>query len=216
MKVLLKDKILVLAPETEADETALAGWKAERAGHVLAVQAGAGSGLALVDLGPRADACNEPLNVTSTSADPVAQLISNFAATPFELDGRLYASVESFWQGLKFPTAAERARVAVLSGHDARKAGEPQGYGPTVTYQGQTIPVGTHGHWVLMERACWAKFMQNAEAREALLSTGERPLTHRMRRDSKTIPGALMADIWMRIRRKLREHPEAAGPSRAV
>jgi predicted NAD-dependent protein-ADP-ribosyltransferase YbiA (DUF1768 family) len=216
MKVLLKDKILVLAPESESEEAALADWKAGRADHVLAVKAGAGSGLALVDLGPRADACNEPLNITSLSADPVAQLIGNFAATPFKLDGRVYASVESFWQGLKFPTAAERARVAGLSGHEARKAGEEQGYGSTVTYQGQAVPVGTHAHWALMERACWAKFTQDAEAREALVSTGERPLTHRMRRDSKTIPGALMADVWMRIRRKLREHPEAVGPSRAV
>ena len=33
-----------------------------------------------------------------------------------------------------------------------------------------------------------------------LLSTGERPLMHRTRRDSRTIPGVVMADIWMRIR----------------
>ena len=43
------------------------------------------------------------------------------------------------------------------------------------------------------------------EAREALLSTKNRPLVHRMRRDSKTIPGVIMADIWMRIRADLRE-----------
>ena len=41
-------------------------------------------------------------------------------------------------------------------------------------------------------------------AREALLSTGTRPLMHRMRRDSKTIPGVIMADIWMRLRERLR------------
>jgi hypothetical protein len=43
------------------------------------------------------------------------------------------------------------------------------------------------------------------EAREALLSTGDRPLTHRVRRDSTTIPGAIMAEFWMRIRRSLRK-----------
>jgi predicted NAD-dependent protein-ADP-ribosyltransferase YbiA (DUF1768 family) len=208
MKVHFRDRILVLAPETAAEEEALAAWKAERAGHVFECKADAGRGLALADLGPRTDACHEPLNVTSLSPEPVSGLISNFAATPFELDGRTYATVESFWQGLKFPPGRERARVAALSGHEARKAGEEQGYGPTVTYDGETIPVGTHAHWALMERACLAKFTQNDAAREALLSTGERPLTHRMRRDSKTIPGALMADIWMRIRRNLRGHPE--------
>jgi predicted NAD-dependent protein-ADP-ribosyltransferase YbiA (DUF1768 family) len=60
-----------------------------------------------------------------------------------------------------------------------------------------------------MERACWAKFSQNEDAREALLTTGERPLAHVMRHDSTTIPGAIMAQIWMRIRRRLREHKGA-------
>jgi predicted NAD-dependent protein-ADP-ribosyltransferase YbiA (DUF1768 family) len=44
-----------------------------------------------------------------------------------------------------------------------------------------------------------ARFTQHAEARQALLSTGERPLVHRLRHDSKTIQGALMADIGMRV-----------------
>jgi hypothetical protein len=37
----------------------------------------------------------------------------------------------------------------------------------------------------------------------AFLATGERPLTHRMRRDSQTIP-IIMADIWMAVRQELR------------
>ncbi len=55
-----------------------------------------------------------------------------------------------------------------------------------------------------MARACRAKFAQHPGARAALLATGERPLTHRVRRDSLTIPGALMADIWMQLRKRLR------------
>jgi predicted NAD-dependent protein-ADP-ribosyltransferase YbiA (DUF1768 family) len=61
-----------------------------------------------------------------------------------------------------------------------------------------------------MHRACWAKFSTHAEAQAALLATGERPLVHRLRRDSRTIPGVIMAEIWMKIRRRLREgttHP---------
>jgi predicted NAD-dependent protein-ADP-ribosyltransferase YbiA (DUF1768 family) len=62
-----------------------------------------------------------------------------------------------------------------------------------------------------MKQACRAKFTQNAEARAALLSTGERPLTHRVRRDSATIPGVIMADIWTRIRATLaRSHDDEA------
>jgi hypothetical protein len=67
-------------------------------------------------------------------------------------------------------------------------------------YEGATCAVGGHGHRSLMLEACRAKFNQNAEARQALLATGNRPLMHRVRRDSKTIPGVAMAEIWMRIR----------------
>jgi hypothetical protein len=55
-----------------------------------------------------------------------------------------------------------------------------------------------------MERACAAKFEQHAQARRALLATGERPLTHKVRPDSRTIPGVILADIWMRLRERLR------------
>jgi predicted NAD-dependent protein-ADP-ribosyltransferase YbiA (DUF1768 family) len=205
MKVILKVGQLVLVPETEAERADLGAWKAALGGHVFVAQATSGEGQALVDLGPRADACNEPLQVSSMVQDPAVRLISNFAPTPFTLDGREYASVESFWQGLKFTTAAERRQVATLPSPQARKAGEGQGYGAAVTYEGETIPVGTWAHWRLMERACWAKFTQNEEARQALLSTGTRPLVHRVRRDSKAIPGVIMADIWMRVRARLRE-----------
>ena len=37
----------------------------------------------------------------------------------------------------------------------------------------------------------------------ALLGTGDRPLRHRMRKDSRTIPGVIMAEIWMRLRAEL-------------
>jgi hypothetical protein len=47
--------------------------------------------------------------------------------------------------------------------------------------------------------------MRGPVARAALLSTCERPLQHPMRRDSEIIPGINMADIWMRIRNRLRQ-----------
>jgi predicted NAD-dependent protein-ADP-ribosyltransferase YbiA (DUF1768 family) len=203
MKVVLKTGKLVLIPETPTETADLAAWKSEQAGRVFLLQQTTGSGQALIDLGPRAEVCQEPINVTSLSQNPAIQLISNFAATPFLLDGREYASVESFWQGLKFPKSADRRRIAELPGKQARREGEHQGYEVTIAYEGETIVVGTWAHWQLMQRACQAKFDQNDEARAALLSTGSRPLIHRVRRDSRTIPGVIMADIWMRIRAQL-------------
>jgi hypothetical protein len=55
-----------------------------------------------------------------------------------------------------------------------------------------------------MERACAAKFEQHGPARGALLATGQRPLTHKVRPDSRMIPGVILADIWMRLRDRLR------------
>jgi predicted NAD-dependent protein-ADP-ribosyltransferase YbiA (DUF1768 family) len=55
-----------------------------------------------------------------------------------------------------------------------------------------------------MRRACLAKFTQNADAATALRATGERPLIHVVRRDSRTIPGVVMAAIWMDLRGGLR------------
>ena len=114
-----------------------------------------------------------------------------------------YASVEGFWQGLKFEAGDERARVAALWGKPAKIAAAGMPDRRDFMYQGRTYVSGSHDHHGLMSEACQAKFSQNLEAREALLSTGNRPLVHKTRRDSKTIPGALMADIWTRVRTDL-------------
>src|SRR5437588_520991 len=80
--------------ETPDEAAAATAWKAGRDGCVLAVQADAGSRVALRVLGPRAEACREPIAVSSRSPDPQVRLIGNFAATPFELDGVRYGSAE--------------------------------------------------------------------------------------------------------------------------
>jgi predicted NAD-dependent protein-ADP-ribosyltransferase YbiA (DUF1768 family) len=201
MRVILKEKLLIVVPENADDELELAVWKEGRENHVLHL-AVHGTGLSLTDLGPNEVVTREPINITSRSPAPL-DLLSNFAATPFEMDGERYASVESFWQGLKFATRRERREIAELPGPAARKAGDKVGYGATVEYAGESIVVGTWAHWQLMQRATEAKFAQNEDARTVLLATAPRPLTHRTRRDSRSIPGVIMADIWMRLRARL-------------
>ncbi|MGQ0636045.1 MAG: hypothetical protein ACT4QC_15650 [Planctomycetaceae bacterium] len=205
MKVILKDRQLVFVPEDALETDELAAWKLLHAGHVLAVEHNEGTGASLVDLGDREIACREPINVTSGHADEAIRLIGNFATTPFVLDGQVYQSIEGFWQSLKFDEGRERREVAALDGPAAKRRGADRGYGQHVEYAGQPIAVGTTVHWDLMRRAVRAKFEQNALAREALLSTGDRPLEHRVRHDSRTIPGVIMADIWMRLRAELRK-----------
>lgn len=208
MKTLLKPDGIVLAPETGEERGALAHWRAAHAGFAFALAEPSGEGAMLAALGPRAEACREPINVTSVSPEPI-RLIANFAPTPFTLDGVTYACVEAFWQSLRFPPE-QRPRIAALGGAAAKQESAGQPYGSHIVYDGQAIPVGAWDHWQLMRRACRAKFAQNDDARAALLGTGERPLIHLVRPDSRTIPGVIMADIWMRLRAPLQRTSGAA------
>ena len=199
MKTLLKPEGIALVPESEAEAASLALWKSEHDDFAFASAPNAGKGAMLSALGPRLEACHIPINVTSQSRDPNIRLIANFSSTPFDLDGVRYTSVESFWQSLRF-SEAERPRIAGLPGEDAKRLSSTQPYGSHVRYADVLVPVGTWHHWQLMKKACLAKFQQNADAQAALRGTGSRPLQHKVRGDSRTIPGIIMADIWMAVR----------------
>jgi predicted NAD-dependent protein-ADP-ribosyltransferase YbiA (DUF1768 family) len=197
---LRKELIVLTAEETEA--SAFVDWLSGHVGQVFRLREIKGGSATLHAIGPEDEACRVPLNITSSAPLPL-RLISNFAHAPFVLDGQDYASIEGFWQGLKFPAEADRRRLASLYGGKARDEGFYAPASETFTYAGERVLVGTWSHWQLMERACMAKFAQNSAARDALLSTVNRPLVHQVRRDSRTIPGAIMSEIWTRVREKL-------------
>jgi predicted NAD-dependent protein-ADP-ribosyltransferase YbiA (DUF1768 family) len=205
MRVTIKQGLIVIYADMADDDAAMTALREAADGHVFHLARSGPQGVVLRDLGPREDACQEPINITSRIPDDELKLISNFAHAPFELDRRAYASVEGFWQGLKFPKENDRARVAKLFGGEARRAGEAAPADDPFLYEGRSIRVGRPEHWQLMHHACAAKFTQHAPAQAALLRTGTRPLSHRMRRDSQTIPGVIMADIWMAVRANLRD-----------
>lgn len=208
MRVRLKKDLVAIVPESPEDVSVLSRWAAHRKDHVFVLAVEGSQACRLIDLGKRDEACRKPINITSRSTDEGHRLISNLAHTPFNLDGRDFASIEGFWQGLKFPDEAVRRFTAGLHGHEARLAGASAEEHHSFVYQSQHVRVGTWDHWKLMERACEAKFQQHAEAQAALLATGNRPLTHKTGRDSHNIPAVIMADIWMSIRDRLRkEHP---------
>jgi predicted NAD-dependent protein-ADP-ribosyltransferase YbiA (DUF1768 family) len=198
--VRLRKGLLVIGP---APDDSLASWLTDHAGQVFLLREKNGVA-SLYSLGPEAQARREPLNITSRSPQPL-RLVSNFADTPFELDERAYASIEGFWQGLKFPDEADRRRLAALYGSAAKDAGYYAPKADTLIYRDASVRIGTWDHWQLMKRACAAKFDQHDAARAALLSTGQRPLVHVTKPDSRTIPGVIMAQIWMQIRHRLQK-----------
>jgi predicted NAD-dependent protein-ADP-ribosyltransferase YbiA (DUF1768 family) len=206
MKAIFKEDMLILVPNGEHETLELAQWESRFEQHEFVLAKNPGCGVMLRDLGdPR---LSQPINVTSKHPSPSIQLIGNFGATPFELDGISYASVESFWQSLKCRKDNDRLRIAKLSGAEAKRASGAFPYEETFTYRGEEILTGSFSHWKLMARACAAKFDQNAAARSALVSTFPYPLEHRLRNDSQTIPGDVMARIWMGFRHQYRQSSE--------
>lgn len=197
----LHDGQIIIGSATPEEVDTLTALGEARDRHVWVLTRSGGS-LVFHPLGEEPTVRQTPINITSQSEAPL-DLISNFAATPFILDGLWYAGIEGFWQSLRFADPKDRSRVAKLVGREAKQIGNDTAPPERFDYKGQTIVWGTWAHWQLMRRACFAKFEQNEAAREALLSTRGRPLMHKVRRDSRSIPGVIMAEIWMDVRRSL-------------
>ena len=203
MKLSFRNNVVGLSAETPEEEEVCNRLNAAD-GHVFQLHATSGRGIAFSTIGPEDDARRSPLNILQ-KMEPRFAPISNLAHTPFVFDGVNYASIEGFWQGMKVIEPEQRKAMATLFGGEAKGRGGAIRWPVTFPYGEEIIATGSPEHWALMRAACLAKFTQNGKAREALLATGERWLTHKVRKDSRTIPGVIMADIWMHIRARLRE-----------
>lgn len=157
---------------------------------------------------------DQPLVIAYFDGDKEVQLLSNFAYSPFELDGIKYFTVEAFWQSLKFVDPIMRAKVASLSdGWDAKQMGHfAKGTLSTrFEYKGNIYKIGSSEHHFLLERALRAKTEQNEEVQKVLLSTGNRLLLHRFKTkygawrpgDSPALPASMFEFMWMLIRTEL-------------
>jgi hypothetical protein len=123
-------------------------------------------------------------------------LLSNFAATPFEFRGKKYASLEGFWQMMKYPEGPDdpraifpdlhwphtRDEVSQLTAFEAKQAGDLASRNMNrmsidwVTFEGQRIdykPAEPGEHYRLIVDATWEKVRQNPDVRRVLLATGD-------------------------------------------
>lgn len=122
-------------------------------------------------------------------------LLSNFAPTPFVFHGKRYASLEGFWQMMKYPEGPydqrakfpglewkyTRAQVAQMVAFEANKAGALASENMTkmgiawVSFEGKHFaykPAIPGEHYKLIVAATWAKVNQNPEVKKVLLRTG--------------------------------------------
>jgi predicted NAD-dependent protein-ADP-ribosyltransferase YbiA (DUF1768 family) len=152
-------------------------------------------------------------------------ILSNFAATPFILDGVRYASLEGFWQMMKFPENSNDPRyllaskshytrelVASLTAFEAKKAGD---FGSEimnelginwVTYKNQKMQYRTEmklDHFNLIKRAMLAKLKQNSEVENILKNTKDLILLPDHEQKNNTPPAWKYNEIWMEIRNNL-------------
>jgi predicted NAD-dependent protein-ADP-ribosyltransferase YbiA (DUF1768 family) len=158
--------------------------------------------------------------------------LSNFAPTPFEFRGKRYASLEGFWQMMKFPEGPEdernewkdvewrhtRDEVAEMTDWAAKRAGDGADAIMRkkdinwVTFDGQKMDYRTAAageHYNLIKEATREKVRQNPEVKKVLLSTGDLVL-RADHHQGKTPPAAWRYyDILTEIRHELQQEEQA-------
>ena len=157
-------------------------------------------------------------------------LLSNFAATPFEFHGKRYASLEGFWQTMKYPEgtndpratfpglqwAYTRDQVAQLSSFEAKRAGtlaeqNMKTMGITwVSFEGNRFeykPKQPGEHYRLIVEATKEKLRQNPEVKKVLLATGNLILMPDHHQEPDAPAAWRYFDILMQIRTELQRQP---------
>ena len=153
-------------------------------------------------------------------------LLSNFAATPFTFHGKRYASLEGFWQMMKYPEGDDDPRatfpgitwphtredVAQLTAFDAKRAGDlgsknmKQMGIDWVTFEGKRMtyrPEEPGEHYRLIVEATWEKVRQNPKVKQVLLSTGDLVLKPDHRQEPNAPAAWRYFDILTEIRSQL-------------
>lgn len=153
-------------------------------------------------------------------------ILSNFAPTPFVFQGKRYASVEGFWQMMKYPDNSldsrsrfvgtvwkySRNQVSQMASFEAKKAGDLASENMKlmrinwVTFEGRIIQYkdSRQGeHYELIKAAMKAKLEQNPRVKEVLLSTGDLVLRPDHVQAEGVSPAWKYFDIWMEIRKEI-------------
>jgi predicted NAD-dependent protein-ADP-ribosyltransferase YbiA (DUF1768 family) len=154
-------------------------------------------------------------------------LLSNFAATPFTFHGKRYASLEGFWQMMKYPEGPDdpraqfpglewkhaRDEVAQLAAFEAKAAGDLASRNMRqmgidwVSFEGRRFayrPAEPGEHYRLIVDATWEKVRQNAAVEEVLLSTGDLVLKPDHHQEPNAPAAWRYYEILTEIRSKLR------------
>lgn len=157
-------------------------------------------------------------------------LLSNFAATPFVFKGKRYASLEGFWQMMKYPESPSdprakfpglgwkftREQVSQMTSFEAKAAGtladqNMKKMGITwVSFAGKHFeyrPAEPGEHYRLIVAATRAKVDQNPEVKKVLLATGDLVLKPDHHQEPNAPAAWRYFEILMQIRSELQKKP---------
>jgi predicted NAD-dependent protein-ADP-ribosyltransferase YbiA (DUF1768 family) len=157
-------------------------------------------------------------------------ILSNFAATPFTLYGKRYASVEGFWQMMLYPegpddprakfpgitwphTREEVSQMTAFVAKDAGDIGEKNMHKmgiDWVTFDGKRMKYWSMEkgeHYRIIVAAMRAKLEQNPKVKEILLSTGNLILLPDHYQEKDPPAEWRYFQIWMDLRSELKAAP---------
>jgi hypothetical protein len=155
-------------------------------------------------------------------------LLSNFAATPFEFRGKRYASLEGFWQMMKYPDGNDdpratypgirwlltRDEVSQMTAFDAKRAGDFASKNMRtmgidwVSFEGERFPYRPEEpgeHYRLIVEATREKVRQNPEVQRVLLATGDLTLRPDHHQEPNPPPAWRYYEILTTIRTELQK-----------
>lgn len=155
---------------------------------------------------------NEPLIVNMFRDAPwPGNVLSNFADTPFEIDGIECVCSEAFIQSLKCSDVRDQQEFCSLAGQDAwskgSKLSEQVFYSAKVWWRGEPYNLHSSEHFALVKRGLYAKYTQSALARNALIASGNATLTHDYGQTSgkkQSLPVDVFCQIVTEIRSEVR------------
>lgn len=143
-------------------------------------------------------------------------ILSNFADTPFIIDGASCACSESFIQSLKISDTVAQERFCALQGEEAWKKGSKltEAVFTTGKVWWRRSPYTLHSkeHFELVKRGLSAKFSHSEEACEALLATGDAVLAHDYGQSlgkKQSLPVEIFCQIVNEIRSEYRDKENA-------
>ena len=151
------------------------------------------------------DTTEKTLNISSTSTDWRGVALSNFGLSPFVLEGMLFASIEGFIQGIKFPEGDPKRELAFMSsGWPAKHLGDTADRSGAY-WAGDCLTYGSPEHHRLIEQAIRARIEQSKGLQAALVSTADFTLVHDTGAAGESPTTSLPAVVFCRILTTLRK-----------